>query len=161
MSEDRRGRLLRLGQPDSGSLRSAPKRRAGPCWLWNSGIRPDGYGMVTVGKTSTPAPRWVYVRLRGSIPEGLELDHLCRNRRCVNPWHLEPVTHAENIRRGRGNGRAEMTHCKNGHPFNETNTIHRNGTRRCRVCRAAYYRQPGGRGPYKHIAALLAALEGK
>jgi hypothetical protein len=82
---------------------------------------------------------------RGEIPEGLVLDHLCKTRCCVNPWHLEPVTLLENIRRGdhpyEKTRNGKKTHCKNGHPFNEENTwIGRNtlgGTQRqCRICNA-------------------------
>lgn len=70
------------------------------CWLWNRKIRKDGYGIKSTGKhTAIRAHRWVYEDLVGPIPEGLELDHLCNNPPCVNPDHLEPVTHEENMRR--------------------------------------------------------------
>lgn len=83
---------------------------------------------------------WVTLEAKtlGPIPEGLELDHLCRVSLCVNPWHLEPVTHKVNQERGRGS----VTHCKRGHPFDEENTAHRTNARlgktqrACRRCDA-------------------------
>lgn len=71
----------------------------GDCWLWTGTIRPDGYGQVTVGRKQQRAHRLVYELLVGPIPEGLTLDHLCRNPPCVNPDHLEPVTLKINIER--------------------------------------------------------------
>ena len=73
---------------------------ASGCWLWNRKFRPDGYGVKSLGKTAEiRAHRWVYEQYVGPIPEGLELDHLCNNPPCVNPAHLEPVTHTENMLR--------------------------------------------------------------
>lgn len=78
------------------------------------------------------AHRWSYEFHVGPIPEGLDLDHLCRNRGCVNPDHLEPVTREENIRRAF----ATVTHCPSGHPYSDENTYVRPGTvhRKCRAC---------------------------
>ena len=103
------------------------------CWVWN-GSRKQDYGYYD-GKI---AHRLVYKLIVGDIPEGLELDHLCRNRPCVNPGHLEPVTHAENVRRGA----ALRTHCKQGHEFTAENTYRmprgpRVGARHCRACNRA------------------------
>jgi len=72
------------------------------CWNWQRGLSDRGYGNVNLSspKRRMGAHRWAYLCWVGPIPEGLELDHLCRNRRCINPEHLEAVTHLENIRRG-------------------------------------------------------------
>jgi hypothetical protein len=71
------------------------------CWVWLRAKNAYGYGVLRPSRIQFQAHRVVYERHRGPIPEGLELDHLCRNTLCVNPAHLEPVTHAENIRRGK------------------------------------------------------------
>ncbi len=110
------------------------------CWTW-TGANYIGYGQISEGGRDgrlLKAHRVAYELLVGPIPDGLDLDHLCRNPSCVNPAHLEPVTHRENLRRGMGlvgiNARA--THCKNGHPFDEANTYHpRRGGRDCRRCK--------------------------
>jgi len=111
------------------------------CWLWTASRNPGGYGQIWAnGKAARHAHRIAYELLVGPIPDDLELDHLCRVRHCVNPAHLEPVTHAENVRRGnmeikrlaviRG-----RTHCKRGHPFDDANTyVTPDGRRQCRVC---------------------------
>lgn len=107
------------------------------CWEWQGGTSPDGYGILAMNKTTTYMPRFAYELLREPIPEGLEPDHLCRNRICVNPWHLEPVTHKENILRGESPTaiNARKTHCIRGHEFDEENTrIDSRGGRRCKTC---------------------------
>lgn len=72
----------------------------GPCWLWLGSLNNAGYGKLTVRRVNLYAHRFAHECLVGPVPEGLELDHLCRVRRCVNPDHLEPVTRSENVRRG-------------------------------------------------------------
>lgn len=71
------------------------------CWIWQRGKSPLGYGVGWADGKAQPAYRIVYRRYKGEIPAGHDLDHLCRVPSCVNPDHLEPVTHAENIRRGK------------------------------------------------------------
>lgn len=106
------------------------------CWIWPGRPNADGYGTIKVDGAYVRAHRWVWQRLRGPIPEGLDLDHVCRVRNCVNPDHLEPVTRRENTRRGISvpaiNGR--RTHCKWGHPFDEENTKRDGRRRSCRAC---------------------------
>lgn len=101
------------------------------CWLWQGSTDGDGYGYAWDGVRVVRAHRLAYESFVAPIPEGLELDHLCRIRGCVNPGHLEPVTHAENDRR-RG---AAVTHCSRGHEFTEQNTyVSPDGHRHCRLC---------------------------
>jgi len=131
--------------------------RRGPeeCWLWTASLNQAGYGQINPGGGGIPlrAHRVTYEWLVGPIPEGLELDHLCRNRACVNPKHLEAVTHRENILRGESPMavRARDTACPRGHPYDEANTYrYANGTRRCRACdrRLDRERQPRNRAEY-------------
>lgn len=104
------------------------------CWEWCGCVMRNGYGQFRHEGRVQPAHRVAWDLLRGPIPDGLHVDHLCRNRRCVNPAHLEPVTQAENNRRVA----ALRTHCKHGHPFDERNTyVYRDGRRKCRACRNA------------------------
>ena len=118
------------------------------CWIWRGAPNNMGYGKVgSAGDESAGAEqaahRWFYKRFVGPIPEGLVLDHLCRTPLCVNPEHLEPVTLAENTRRGfesRGFG-STRTACKHGHPWVAENIITEQGkrpgltTKKCRVCK--------------------------
>lgn len=110
----------------------------GHCWVWTGLPNDHGYGRFSVERRILLAHRWAYMQSRGAIPAGLELDHLCRQRECVRPDHLEAVTHAENVRRGNaGMHHSAKTHCKNGHPFNEANTRHTSRQRVCLPCARA------------------------
>lgn len=107
------------------------------CWEFQSARDPEGYRTLSVGGRTRRAHRVAYELLVGPIPEGLTLDHLCRNTGCVNPDHLEPVTHRVNILRGRGLAaqNAAKTHCIHGHPLSIENTyVSARGQRQCRTC---------------------------
>ena len=123
------------------------------CWQWTGVQDGDGYGKIRAGGEHRRAHRITYELLRAEIPAGLQLDHLCRNRACVNPWHLEPVTLVVNVRRGNTGKvktpRQAVTTCKRGHEFTPENiawgwSIAPNGkryrTRRCRICKREWHR---------------------
>jgi len=104
------------------------------CWTWDR-VMDNGYGQFTDNKRIYLAHRWSYEFLRAEIPAGLELDHLCRVKACVNPWHLEPVTRSVNVQR------TYLT-CPNGHEYTEENTEHYSyGPRRCKKCRIEHDRR--------------------
>lgn len=110
----------------------------GPCHLWTGALDQDGYARFWADQRNQRAYRYAYAQAFGPIPAGLDIDHRCRNRRCVNPGHLRALTHRENILASSNIAayRAAQTHCRRGHPFDETNTVRRkNGTRQCRQCR--------------------------
>jgi HNH endonuclease len=109
------------------------------CWEWQAGmVQPQGYGAFMEdnhSKRHQYAHRAVYQLFVGAIPEGLTLDHLCRNRRCVRPDHLEPVSNAENLRRGIHRN-SEKRVCPNGHPYDSIGRRSDNGHtfRACKTC---------------------------
>lgn len=130
------------------------------CWNWTGGKTPGGYGRI--GRFDY-THRLTYKTLVGRIPDGLQIDHLCRNRACCNPEHLEPVTQRENILRSPvalAAINARKTHCKRGHEFTSANTVIVPRGRKCRTCmeqrqrdyretanakaRARYQRKSGG-----------------
>ena len=129
------------------------KTAAGPggCVIWTAYINVDGYGTIRVANTRRNAHRVAYELLIGPIPEGMQLDHLCHtrdascaggptcmHRRCVNPYHLEPVTPRQNTLRAPKSSatvNAAKTHCPQGHPYDEANTwVSKKGKRHCRTC---------------------------
>jgi hypothetical protein len=108
------------------------------CHEWTGARIPDGYGHTSVNGRAVLAHRLYYEAAKGHIADGLEIDHLCRNRSCVNPDHLEPVSHRENVLRGENPmaQQARRTHCKRGHLFDEENTYLMHGRKRvCKECR--------------------------
>lgn len=109
---------------------------ASECWLWQGVVTNAGYGHVWAKGRRILAHRVFYERHVGAIPLGMELDHLCRVRRCVNPAHLEPVTTRENILRGSAPtaANARKTHCKRGHPLSGDNLYLNRGRRICVTC---------------------------
>lgn len=133
-----------------GARRSVAERifsrlAVGDCWVW-TGCRNDrGYGQAAVGNGKRAyVHRWVWEYLVGPVPDGLVLDHLCRNPPCANPDHLQPVSGKTNTLRGVGFGarNARKTHCPEGHLYDEASTrITRRGWRICRTCHAASQRQ--------------------
>ncbi|MHB8409821.1 MAG: HNH endonuclease signature motif containing protein [Acidiferrobacterales bacterium] len=107
------------------------------CWLWTGQINSSGYGVLSWRGKKRLAHRVNYELRIGSIPSGLELDHLCRKRSCVNPEHLEPVTRRVNLLRGETiiADQVKRTHCPKGHPYDAENTIIEGPRRQCRACR--------------------------
>jgi hypothetical protein len=132
----------------------------GFCWNWTAGKDRQGYGGFNAGtpRRKFLAHRTSYTALLGSIPEGMELDHLCRNTSCVNPDHLEPVTRDENQKRipfritdtwlpaWVVSGKNVTGYCKHGHEYTEENTYYyKDGRTECRTCKASRPRKPRSR----------------
>lgn len=110
------------------------------CWLWIAGLDRDGYGWFWFEKKNMKAYVFAFNYFVASIPQGLQIDHLCRVRSCVNPRHLELVTLKENVLRGIGITaiNARKTHCLRGHPFNEPNIYRPPGKASMRFCRECF-----------------------
>lgn len=124
--------------PDRIQDKISPEPNSG-CWLWDGAASTTGYGQVHWEGKTKHAHRIVFTLLKGEIPAGLDLDHLCRTPMCVNPDHLEPVTRKVNLHRGKtdhwGRHLREKTHCPQGHPYSGENLYTKpEGSRVCRIC---------------------------
>lgn len=100
------------------------------CINWTGQVVNWGYGRVTIDRKVYAVHRVFYEIFKGPIPEGMQVDHICRNRLCQNPDHLQAVTKSENV----ALGHLRNTHCPKGHPYEDGNIIFDNGARRCRTC---------------------------
>lgn len=136
------------------------------CWLWTGALL-YGYGTMKVNGSATSPHRFAYELLVRHIPDGFNIDHLCRVRNCVRPDHLEAVTRGENVRRGESpsSKNRDKTHCKNGHPFSGDNLVVVKGRyglqRQCRICRTECKRRVRARqkiDPTKVQSASITAL---
>ena len=116
----------------------------GPCWEFMGYRLPSGYGRVQRGDGVILATHRVsFEYFKGPIPDNFQVDHLCRNRACCNPSHLEAVTHRENTLRGVGAAamNSRKTHCPKGHPYSGDNLIMDGSNRKCVICRKAKYKK--------------------
>ncbi len=153
--------LSRISELERVFWSKVDKRGPNGCWMWTGGTGGSGYGRIYVGRREVAwAHRLSHELHKGAVPEGLQVDHLCRNKVCVNPDHLEAVTSRENTLRGVGPSaqNARKTHCRRGHPLAGDNLalLHKRSAsgetravRKCRACHRQYQRmvQCGHRGP--------------
>jgi len=127
---------------DEKMLKYIPIRDDGDCWEWTGAKSGLGYGAITHNGSIIYGHRFIYELMIDKIPRGYDIDHICRNRACCNPFHLEPVTHRENVLRGNGPAakNARKTVCYRGHSFE---TVIRNGktVRWCRECYNIWHRE--------------------
>lgn len=116
-------------------------KRSSGCWIWTGALGDSGYGRLALNRKLHYVHRLSYETFVGPIPDGLQIDHLCRNRACFAPSHLEPVTCRVNVLRGESPGARSRrrTHCGKGHDFAE-HGVERNGRRICRTCKIEYLR---------------------
>lgn len=148
MEMRRLGRLAVLPKPTPAERFWAKVDKSTGCWLWTGAIDANGYGYFGMDGVVIRAHQASYRLNVGAVPDGLELDHLCRTPRCVRPDHLEPVTHRENLLRGAApvGVNARKTHCIRGHEFTAINTyVDPRGRRQCRICIQVRERQRSDR----------------
>lgn len=139
--EDSGDRLAEFNQDELAARFFSKVTRTESCWLWAATVIANGYGQFWANGRMRYAHRVAYEMLVGAIPDGMQLDHLCRNRRCVNPKHLEPVAARVNTLRGESFAavNAAKTHCAKGHAFDEHNTRRtKSGNRVCRSCNRSW-----------------------
>lgn len=131
---------------------STPNEQGCLCWL--GAIAPNGYGRMTVNGSSRLAHRIAWEHFVGHIPDGMTIDHLCRNRACINVAHMEVVTRGENVLRGNSllAQQSRQTHCVHGHEFTKANTYIYKNHRGCRECRKLYQR---------HLRAVRLFVDGR
>lgn len=124
---------------DHALMRILDRCDIGLCWEWLGGLDKDGYGKTTIDTMDWRVHRAVWTALVGPLDGSLVIDHLCRNRACCNPDHLEPVPDSENWKRGYAPSRtyAERSTCKNGHDLNDPANLRKNKTG-ARVCKTCY-----------------------
>lgn len=141
-----------INLPDRLQNKISPEPMSG-CWIWTGALSTKGYGRYGIKNRTYAAHRVVFEIFREGIPENMQLDHLCRNRQCVNPDHLEIVSNRENTLRGINfiARNAKATHCPQGHEYNSDNTYLSKYistiSRRCKMClrdrRIERYRSTG------------------
>lgn len=139
----RRLKVGKYGPVEHSTLFWSKVYKTSTCWWWlDPCVISIGYGQLWIGR-SVYAHRFSYELHKGPIPNGMTIDHLCKNPACVNPDHLEVVTMRENLLRGEGPAgkHARQTHCKRGHAFTPENTYTTTGHRVCRTCKVAETRQ--------------------
>lgn len=153
-----------FGRTDFNGFIPAEKPELGPCWVYQ-GSSSSRYGTITYRSEGVEyrvmAHRLSYEYFMGPIGEGLQIDHLCRNTKCVNPTHLEPVTPRINSLRSRGPAaiNSAKTHCKRGHPLNGDNLVTQvDGRRNCKACRTLY---PSAKSKDTYMAAYRMNPENK
>ncbi len=141
------GRLQTIGEMDVADRWASKVDKDGPipdarpelgaCWQWMGSLACEGYGRIRADGRDIFVHRWSFEHFVGPIPEGMQVDHLCRNRGCVNPHHLEIVDLVENVMRGESPQavNARKTHCIRGHEFTPENTYVDAKGRSCRACR--------------------------